>query len=88
MSSTKSVDMNGSPETAWEQAVRKAVRGLRYGSVEVQVHDGRVVQVETREKVRFADDRRPDDRRRNPYSDGRADRTPGGTAPPPEETKE
>lgn len=88
MSSTKSLDMTGSGEPAWEQAVRKAVRALRYGSVEVQVHDGRVVQVETREKVRFADDRRPDDRRRNPQFDGRADRTPGGTAPPPEETKE
>src|SRR5687768_7076189 len=61
MSSTKSVDMTGSGEPAWEQAVRKAVRALRYGSVEVQVHDGRVVQVQTREKVRFADDRRPDD---------------------------
>ena len=44
--------------------MRHAVRALRYGSVEVQVHDGRVVQVETREKVRFADERRPDDRRR------------------------
>lgn len=86
MSSTKSLDMTGSTEPAWEQAVRKAVRALRYGSVEVQVHDGRVVQVETREKVRFADDRRPDDRRRNPQFDGLADRTPGGTAPPPEET--
>jgi hypothetical protein len=53
------------PETAWERTVRHAVRALRYGSVEVQVHDGRVVQVETREKVRFADDRRPDDRKRS-----------------------
>ena len=51
------------PETAWERTVRHAVRALRYGSVEVQVHDGRVVQVETREKVRFAEDRRPDDRK-------------------------
>jgi hypothetical protein len=51
------------PETAWERTVRHAVRALRYGSVEVQVHDGRVVQVETREKVRFADDRRPDGRK-------------------------
>ena len=46
------------PEAAWERTVRHAVRALRYGSVEVQVHDGRVVQVETREKVRFAADRR------------------------------
>jgi hypothetical protein len=60
------------PETAWERAVRHAVRTLRYGSVEVQVHDGRVVQVETREKLRFADERRPDARRPGP---GRPDGT-------------
>jgi hypothetical protein len=59
------------PEAAWERTVRHAVRALRYGSVEVQVHDGRVVQVETREKVRFAADRRPDDRKRNHHDDPR-----------------
>jgi hypothetical protein len=73
---------------AWERVVRDAIRRLRYGSVEVLVHDGRVVQVETREKVRFADDRRPDDRRRNDENDGRAHRKPGGTAPTQEETDE
>ncbi|MET0554860.1 MAG: YezD family protein [Vicinamibacteria bacterium] len=57
------------PETAWERTVRHAVRGLRYGSVEVQVHDGRVVQVETREKVRFAEDRRPDGRKQSGEND-------------------
>jgi hypothetical protein len=67
-------------ESSWERTVRQAVRGLRYGSVEVQVHDGRVVQVETREKVRFADDRRPDDRKRNQQDEARADRNPGGAA--------
>lgn len=46
------------PVAAWERAVLQAVRTLRYGSVEVQVHDGRVVQVETREKVRFAGGRK------------------------------
>lgn len=85
MSSIKSVDMSGSPETAWEQAVRKAVRGLRYGSVEVQVHDGRVVQVETREKVRFADDRPADGRRRDLNDESRTDRPTGGAG---EDTKE
>lgn len=72
-------------EAAWERTVRQAVRGLRYGSVEVQVHDGRVVQVETRAKVRFADDRRPDDRKRRPQDEARADRDPGGTAVSSEE---
>lgn len=30
-----------------------ALRDLRFGSVEIMVHDGRVVQVERREKMRF-----------------------------------
>ena len=68
--------------------MRQAVETLRYGSVEVLVHDGRVVQVETREKVRFTDDRRPDDRGRHEDTSGRAHRTPGGAVPSPEESSE
>ena len=33
-------------------AVLNALRGLRFGSIEVVVHNGRIVQVERREKVR------------------------------------
>lgn len=73
-------------EPAWFRAVQQAVRGMRYGSVEVQVHDGRVVQVETREKVRFTDDRRPDDRRRNQPPEGAAHRDAGGAFDPSGET--
>jgi hypothetical protein len=83
-----SVDSRPAGPAEWERTVRDAVRGLRYGSVEVQVHDGRVVQVETREKVRFADDRRPDRRRRSDEPDGRAHRNAGGTEPTSEETNE
>ena len=52
--------------TDWERAVVEAIRALRYGSVEIVVHEGRVVQIETREKVRFdeAGRRRPDIRGR------------------------
>ena len=56
MMSINTVDIEGSApdaEAAWLRAVRDALRSLRYGSVELQVHDGRVVQVETRSKVRF-----------------------------------
>lgn len=80
--------VRATPETSWERAIKLAIQRLRYGSVEVQVHDGRVVQVETRERVRFADDRRPDDRRRTSDDHGRTDRKTGGAAPPFEETKE
>jgi hypothetical protein len=32
----------------------EALRSIRYGTVELVIHDGRVVQLERREKVRFA----------------------------------
>ena len=53
-------------DTDWERAVMEAIRALRYGSVEIVVHEGHVVQIETREKVRFdeAGRRRPDIRGR------------------------
>lgn len=31
-----------------------ALRGLRYGAVEITVHDGRVVQIERTEKLRLS----------------------------------
>jgi hypothetical protein len=34
-------------------AVLNALRGLRFGSIEVVIHNGRIVQVERREKVRI-----------------------------------
>jgi hypothetical protein len=33
-----------------------ALEGLRYGSVEIVVHDSRVVQIERREKMRLSPD--------------------------------
>ena len=33
--------------------VLRAIRALRYGSVQIVVHDARVVQIETTEKKRF-----------------------------------
>ncbi|HWO99573.1 MAG TPA: YezD family protein [Methylococcus sp.] len=34
------------------QQVLNALAELRYGSIEITVHDGRVVQIERREKIR------------------------------------
>ena len=34
-------------------ALRDALRTIRYGAVELVIHEGRVVQLERREKVRF-----------------------------------
>lgn len=41
------------PGDAGQAAVLNALRGLRFGSIEVVVHNGRIVQVERREKVRI-----------------------------------
>jgi len=38
--------------TASEREVIRAIRAIRYGSIEITVHDARVVQIERREKVR------------------------------------
>jgi len=36
-----------------EQAIFLALKGIRFGSVEIIVHDSRVVQIERKEKTRF-----------------------------------
>ncbi len=44
----------GSPaEESWLEVVERQVTGLKFGSVEITVHEGRVVQVETNSKLRF-----------------------------------
>ena len=40
-------------DDALTQQILQTVRGIRYGSVEIIVHDGRIVQIERREKLRF-----------------------------------
>ena len=65
---------------AWERALLAAVAAIRFGSVEVVVHDGRIVQIEKREKLRMPDPRRPGHRRPDDTPPGRVDRKAGGTA--------
>ncbi len=40
-----------------QEEIFKAIQSLRYGSVEVVVHDSQIVQIERKEKVRFAGQR-------------------------------
>ncbi|HTL61435.1 MAG TPA: DUF2292 domain-containing protein [Nitrospira sp.] len=35
-----------------EQTILRALKDLRFGSVEITVHDSKIVQIERREKVR------------------------------------
>lgn len=37
----------------WLEVVSRQVEGLKFGSVQITVHEGRVVQVETSVKIRF-----------------------------------
>ncbi len=41
------------PPADWLDVVRKKVDDLRFGSVQIIVHEGRVTQVESLEKTRF-----------------------------------
>jgi len=43
-----------SPEI--EQEILRAIARIEYGSIEVVVHDGKVVQIECREKIRVVRD--------------------------------
>jgi hypothetical protein len=38
------------------ESILEALRGLRFGSVEIVVHEARVVQIVRTEKVRYAND--------------------------------
>ena len=42
-----------SAPTEWLEIVRRNVGNLRFGSVQITVHDGRVTQVESIEKTRI-----------------------------------
>ncbi|MBP9826436.1 MAG: YezD family protein [Thermoanaerobaculia bacterium] len=48
--------MSGERLSAAELAVVQALRGLRFGAVEAIVHEGKVVRIERREKLRLEDD--------------------------------
>ncbi len=41
------------PKIDWLEVVRQNVANLRFGSVQITVHDGRVTQIESIEKTRF-----------------------------------
>jgi hypothetical protein len=55
-------DLNAGPDNSLPlpptllRELSHALRTIRYGAVELVIHDGRVVQLELREKVRFEPD--------------------------------
>jgi len=55
-----------SPVEPWLEIVRQKVAAMRFGSVQIVVHEGRVTQIESTEKTRFADDGPPPRRTSRP----------------------
>jgi hypothetical protein len=51
---TSSIINGGEIPHGWEGVVRQLVSTLRFGVVQITVHESQVVQVERTEKVRFA----------------------------------
>ncbi|MDQ3459813.1 MAG: YezD family protein [Deinococcota bacterium] len=44
------------PREGLEEAILAALKGIRFGSVEITVHDARVVQIERKERFRPGDE--------------------------------
>lgn len=51
MGNTERTDQQD-PQTI-EQVIRLALKGIRFGSIEIIVHDSKIVQIERKEKTRF-----------------------------------
>ena len=45
-------------ESEIEQEIVRAIRKIRYGAVEIVIHDSRIVQLEVREKFRLEENTR------------------------------
>lgn len=43
-----------------ETAVLHALRGMKFGSLEITMHDSKIVQIEKTEKMRFTGDQKPE----------------------------
>lgn len=43
--------------TEISQQIAKVLSGIRYGSVEIIIHESKVVQIERKEKIRFEEKR-------------------------------
>jgi hypothetical protein len=51
--------MNDKPHDHWMEILRRKVADIRYGHVQITVHEGRVTQVESTEKTRIDSDPKP-----------------------------
>lgn len=51
--STTTRSVTEASEGSWKEIVERQIKNLKFGSVQITVHEGRVVQIETSVKVRF-----------------------------------
>jgi hypothetical protein len=56
---TSSPEGQATLDAALAREIVRAIASLRYGTLELTLHDGRVVQVERREKIRLSEPPRP-----------------------------
>ena len=49
---SQTAEKTDKPKLNLDDAVRQALEGLRFGSVEITVHNARVVQIERKERFR------------------------------------
>ena len=74
--------VEGGRPPEWLQQIAQAVQSLRYGTVQITVHDARVVQIDKVERVRLAPAPSPDlTRGRVAQDPPTPDRTAGGRRP-------
>ncbi|WP_434774967.1 sulfur starvation response protein OscA [Pseudomonas oryzihabitans] len=52
MSSAPFRSLDNQDETALLRDIQQALHGLRFGAIEITVHNGQVVQIERKEKFR------------------------------------
>ena len=43
-----------------EKDIVDVIKGIRFGSVEITIHDSKIVQVERKEKIRSLDNKKPE----------------------------
>jgi hypothetical protein len=60
---SKKLPVGGNEDLKWLELVIQQVGSLRYGVVEIVVHDSRVIQIEKTERLRL--DKVPDENRPN-----------------------
>ena len=47
-------DLDGQDEASFLREIQATLQGLKFGSVEITVHNGQVVQIERKEKFRLS----------------------------------